>query len=197
MKVLEKISKCTGIHANMVLFAAIFVNPPVAMAVFKDAIDALQAAQSAMSQGGQDRKAIRDAALAVIDPIIEELKNYVNDLAKGDMIILTRSAFPLNKERVPSGLTPKMVILSVVPGPVAGSLTVDCAAIKGVKQYYLSYAIADENGFPTQWSQELLYSRKKMELGGLPPRTLVWIRTRALAGQSLGAWSDPAPGSTI
>lgn len=197
MKVLDKISTCLTIHANMVLYAAIFVNPTIAMIAFLAAIEALQTAQATMKTGPSDRKAVRDAALDVLDPMIESLKNYVNDLAEGDMIKLTRSGFPISKEPTPSGLTPKMVILSVMPGPVSGSLVIDCVAVPGVKQYYLSYSIADANGMPTTWSQDLLYNKKKMDLGGLAPRVLVWVKTRALANKVLGPYSDPAPGSTI
>jgi len=197
MPVLAKISKCRSIHTNLVLYAAIFTAPPFTMVIFLAAIDALDAAQAAMSQGGQDRTAVRNAAEAALNGMITQLKNYVNDVADGDVVKLTRSGFSLNKERQPSGLTPQMVITSVKPGPVSGSLDIVCQSVKDAKMYYLSYSEADNAGNPGTWTADVQFTKSKMLLGGLNPRKLYWVRVRALANQSLGAYSNPVAGSTV
>jgi len=109
-----------------------FATPTPDMPSLRDLIDALQAAQDAVPNGGKAAIAARDEAQGNLVSALKILGTYVNFTAQGSVPILTTSGFEVTKSSQPVVLQPikKLEVTSV---PNTNSLSVRAIGGSGIK----------------------------------------------------------------
>jgi len=125
--------KANNIYYSM-LDNANFATPTPDMPGLRDLIDALQAAQDAVPNGGKAALATRDAAQADLIAALKILGTYVNYTSQGSVPILATSGFEVVKTGQPVIMQP-VNRLEVTSMPNTNSLSIRAIGGSGIKGF--------------------------------------------------------------
>ena len=169
-----------------------YPNTPVALPVFREALDTLSTLIVSAEDGG--KKAIsakQNQRLAVIK-MYTLLGHYVEAACGGDMAIFHTSGFTpvIRTRQVPQALGPVRFI-SIDRGPTSGQTVVKVESQSGVLAYDVRYALDGGGGTPGAWSTVTLTSSKKAAISGLTPAGIYQFQVRALGKLGYTDWSPP------
>lgn len=159
------------------------------LAVFQAAISDYSDALAAAALGGKNNIVIKNARKADLISVLISLALDIMKTANGSLIMLTSSAFPLSKDRTPSGPMGNPQILSLEDGPVSGSLTVAISKVTGAKTYGYEYTL-DPLTDNSQWSSEI-DNLVKHTFSSLEVGKKYWVRVVAYGNNEQEGYSDP------
>lgn len=158
-----------------------FPSPPVTITDFKKTLADYGNAITEAKFGGRNAVSVKNTLQALMVITMRDIAMYVNAVCKGNVNMLTTTAFPLTRDREPIHLTAP-VIKQVLQGLDAGSLIVKVTAVKGAKSYVYQLAPgaipanADWQSFPD--------SRTRFEFTGLEEGKKYWFRVIAVGSNN-------------
>lgn len=150
-----------------------YPTPAPTLAVVQTAQTAYTEALGKAQYGGRTDKADKNAKKKTLISLLRELCDYVNDVAKGDEVILSTSGYSLSKNPQPQVLgTPE---LKVVHG-VSGELISSTRAVPGCRVYRHQFTT---DAAATLW-HEIVSSKATCKIAGLVPGQAYSLRIIAV-----------------
>jgi hypothetical protein len=155
---------------------------------FKNSIDELKVLNEALSvalsnaaDGGKALTVIKDRCLEAVVNRLGYLANDVEELAKGDEVIVLAAGFevrlaptPIKDISIPSNLT-------VVNAPRSGEIKASWKTQYGVVNFGILYQIQGE----TEWRNGTYSTSKEVILSGFNPGTVVSVKIYAIGNRGL------------
>jgi hypothetical protein len=171
----------------------LFPKLPVDLATFEAAINAYKVSISAALDGSRaaiaQKKKLRNAAVR----LYELNAKYVEVASKDDMAVFLLSGYrAASTAKTPPVPLDKPVIASVVQGPASGQLQLTPGPTPKAQSLVVRHGVVPAPGAtPTQWTEQLIGSKKPVMVTGLTPGTVYMFQIRALGRVGLTDWSDP------
>src|SRR5579884_2520611 len=176
----DMVSRCTAVLTGLTGNAN-YPNPPVDLAVYKSAIDALSAEIVESIDGSKKTIAARNKDREPVIKMYRLLGTYVEANCKEDMAIFTSSGFrPVVNTRAVAQPLPKPVIRKVEQGSNSGQLLVRIAAVPKAKCYELRYAAVANDVAETWVHVPVPTVKRAVSITGLTPGTIYSFEARAL-----------------
>jgi len=188
----DVVSRCTAVLTGLTGNAN-YPTPPVDLATYKSAIDALSAGIAESIDGSKKIIAAKNKDREAVIKMYRQLGTYVEANCKEDMAIFTSSGFqPAVNTRAAAQPLTKPVIKRVEQGANSGQLLVRVAAVDKAKSYELRYAPV-ANGVTGAWIHVPVPTVKQgVSVTGLTPGTIYSFEVRALGALGYTDWSDSA-----
>jgi hypothetical protein len=164
-----------------------FPTPDVPMTEAVAAVDALEAAISASTNGGHATTVAMYAQSAVTENIFRTLVAYVNRIADGNEVIITSSGFHESSQPV---MTPKPV-LSVTDGNNSGGVKLVAKAIEKAGAYIWQYAKEIVPATESGWITAGTGTRSTFEVGGLTAASRYYFRMAAITPNVVTNYCSP------
>lgn len=187
----DVVTRATAVLSGMTGNAN-YPTPPIDIASFKTAIDALVAAIALAQDGGKRDIAVKNAAREAVIKMFRQLGTYVEANCKEDMAIFTSSGLQptLNLKSAAQPLA--IPVVKKIDQGIAGQLLVRITGITKAKSYELRYGVV-ANGTTATWTSVPVASVKKaIPVAGLTPGTTYAFQVRALGALGMTDWSDSA-----
>lgn len=159
------------------------------LANLQTAINNYSDALAAAAQGGRNNVVVKNARKADLIKVLTSMALDIMKIADGDIIMLTSSAFPLSKDRIPLGPMENPQILKLEDGPVSGSLKVTIGKVKGSMNYGYEYTL-DPLTDASVWESEI-DSSIKHTIADLEAGKKYWVRVVAYGRNGQETYSDP------
>ncbi|MBP7498002.1 MAG: hypothetical protein KA792_10100 [Bacteroidales bacterium] len=180
------ILKMHGIYANMTLNAALFPNPPVALATFLTNIEALEEAEQKVKTKLKGSAETRNQAYDLVLDNVHNLQNYVQSLADNAaeyddaLNIIARSGFDVKGRGVRE--KPDFYVKN---GEVSGEILLysKAAASRASYEWRMS---ADQQ----IWTDLPDTIQSKTKVSGLTPGQLYYFKKRAITKAGPRSWSQ-------
>jgi hypothetical protein len=190
----EAIGAYDGLNGN-----ANFVNPPIALDLFKSAIDDYASKIAAARDGGRQAFIDRDQQRVTVIKMMRQLGHWVEANCKDDASILQSSGFQaVSNTRVPAQPLSTPVIQKVENGQLSGHLSVRVKPIPRALAYWLRYAHAVTDGSLGSWTELPPFTNSRPFLvTGLTPGTVYAFQVRALGKSGYTEWTDSATRMSI
>lgn len=167
------------------------VPAPTALA---NAFANLQRLASAAASGDTAKIAARNLARDEVTVMLKKIALYLELVADGDRAILETTGYELAKAHgghsPGPGVLPAPENLRVERGPLSGVLLVQVHTLKGAGSYEVQIASADPK-VETNWRLVTLSkTATHIELTGLTPGTVYYVRVRGIGSHGPGAWAE-------
>ena len=185
----EAIGAYDGLNGN-----ANFVNPPIALNVFKSAIDDYASKVAAARDGGRQAIIDRDQQRVTIIKMMRQLGHWVEANCKDDASILQSSGFhAVSSTRIPAQRLSTPVIQKLENGQLSGQISVTVKPIPKALAYWVRYAHAGGDGTLSSWIELPPFTNSRPFLvTGLTPGTVYSFQIRALGKAGYTEWTDSA-----
>ena len=173
---------------------ATFPAPPVAMATLQTKIHDFSDALAAKASRATADVIAFNVVRHDLEGLLSELGVYVNQVAKGDPVIVVASAFPsFDTARVPDTSPPAAPAdVTLRQGDLSGSLVSRCHPARDRSINEVQTCTGDPN-VEANWQHAGMFNGGKATVSGIAPGTTVWVRIRTVGLKGvMGAWSDPA-----
>ncbi len=183
-----------AIHDGIDTNKAVFATPPISMVDFQSRIDLFDQALADKSSRATQATIAFNIARHNLEGDLWELGGYVNDLAKGDAMLVNKSGFPSYVTGTPANDAPPAAPENVVlrHGDLSGTIVARYRPAKERTINEVQINLGDPNT-ESGWTHAGMYSGGKAILGSLTPATTLWVRIRSVGLKGvMGAWSDPA-----
>ena len=164
-----------------------YATPDVALSDARAAIDALEAAILAASDGAHSAVSAMHDAEAAADAVFRTLAAYVDRTAAGDETSILSSGFHESRQPV---LAPKAV-LSVVDGAHSGSVKLVAKAVDKAGAYIWQYVKDNLPENESDWLMAGTGTRATFELSGLDIATKYYFRVAAITPDGTTDYSAP------
>ncbi|RYZ49180.1 MAG: fibronectin type III domain-containing protein [Sphingobacteriales bacterium] len=180
-----------NVHSSMTAEAAVFTQPPVAMADFLADISVLTKAIEDALDGGRKYISLRDAAIRKVQEDLRELANYVQNVSKGSADIIYSAGFEIahtGPRRYESVDTPVGLKATCVGG---GIIKLTFKRVKRARIYQVEMCM--ENITEDGWKLVQMNSTTSVFVSGLLTGARYYFRARAFGSETLQSnWSDLA-----
>jgi hypothetical protein len=183
-----------AIHDGMEKNKTLFANPPVTMADLLLLIETAENALAAKSSRATVDTIAFNIARHALEEALADLGGYVNEIAKGDAMDVSKSGFPSYETGGVPDTAPPAAPENVVlrHGDLSGTINVRYRPIRQRSINEVQINDGDPNT-ESNWKHAGMYSGGKAVLGNLTPGTTIWVRVRSVGLKGvMGAWSDPA-----
>ena len=182
------------IHTDMTTNAATFGTLPVSLANLLAHIDDYDAKLAAKADRSKNATVLFNAARALLEDDLSKLGNHVNNVANGDPVIVAESGFPSYDTDRPANEDPPPAPENLVlkHGKVSGSIIGRYKPGRARSMNEVQINLTDPPS-AEGWLDYKTISGGRVEITGLPPGSVVWVRVRTLGLKGVvGDWSDPA-----
>lgn len=136
----------------------------------------------------------RDAQVASLRLMLNQMANYVESASAGDPVKIASSGFSMRQPPVPVGPLPAPANLEITPGLSEGSLEISWSTLEGVRIYDVQ--TCPDPAQPSGWVTRVQTTKRSVTLSGLPSVSRQCTRVRAVGAAGPGAWS-PAIAQTV
>lgn len=180
------ILKMRGIYANMTLNAALFPNPPVALATFLVNIEALEAAEEKVKTKVRGAVEERNQAYDLVLDNAHNLQNFVQDLADNSadhddaLNIIAKSGFDVKDKGI--RIKPEF---EAKHGKVSGEVLL-YAKSAGLRSSYEWRMSVDQ----LSWTDLPDTIQAKTKVSGLTPGQIYYFKQRVITKAGEGNWSQ-------
>lgn len=171
----------------------IFENIVPTIAELQALADSYRENQEVSSRGGSmlERRQKKDSRIA-LSRALKKWAIYVNDVANGNLIILTSSAMVLAKQPEDPDLPTIILSVRMKDGPVSGQIAVSFEPQKNIKAYEVQVGVLADDLTEIIWGERLqCNSSRKFIIDVLQPGVRYFVRVRARNSAGLGNWSEP------
>jgi hypothetical protein len=143
------------------------------------------------NDGGTKAVLHRDEVRETAEELLRDLAAYVQHACRGDLLRLSSSGFPAQRQRAASVTQPipAPTGVKVSNGNASGRVLARCARVRHARLYQWRYATAQA---PTEWILGEALSTVACTLTGLAPATEYLLQVRALGTRGASDWSDIA-----
>ena len=171
-----------------------FPNPPIALDVFKAAIDAYMTAISNAADGSKKAIVERNKLQEAVARMMRQLGHWVEANCEQDLSNLRSSGFQAaSMSRVPTAPLTQPVIRKVQNGPVSGQIVLQISPLSRARSYELRFAANGSDGRPGPWTLLPPYpNSRNISVTGLTPGAGYLFQVRAFGQAGLTDWSDSA-----
>jgi hypothetical protein len=183
-----------AIHEKMSANAATFPSPPTSMSDLGAMVETYRTRLSAKTSRATADFVAFDQARETLQAALRGLGNYVNSVARGDVVIVEKSGFPFYStaksagDSAPSAPTDVRLRHGILSGQVA--LRCKIERPKPVTEVQKCF---DDPNVAANWEHAAMSSGRRALVSDLPPGALVWLRIRVFGNRGLASdWSDPA-----
>jgi hypothetical protein len=180
----------SSIQTKMLANNTIFATPPITMADFKSAIDALAEAQQATYDGGKSNTIARNEKLLTVKQNLISLAAYVISMSNGDAIIIDMAGMPIKTKgprRYETLDAPESLRTFMLR---EGTIGLKWSGVHNAKAYAVEFCPDPLTG--TEWKSGMYNSGCNGSVSGLTPGKTYWFRVRALGSQGLTSdWTAP------
>lgn len=183
-----------NVNAKLAENAALFNDPPIALATMTALATALSNAISKATKGSANARAARDNKVKQVITALNATAEYVRMVAGGDAEILTASGFEMAKQREPSGPVGKPLVKSVDMTGVVGETELIWGKVPGAHSYQVYRTETDPAEAGAVWAFVQATTKVRTLVNGLTPFKAYWFAVQALGSEGAGALSDPALG---
>ncbi len=166
-----------------------FATPVPALATVTTAIDALQAANEAASEGSHEAILDRRAKKASLIALLRQLAAYVATEANGSRMAILSSGFHTTKIPAPVGPLPTPDNLRLSQTNQSGQLLLRMNRVYGVTAGYTVQTAEAEEG---PYSDYVTSSKTHVLIEGLTPAKTYWVRACANGAEGPSGWSNAA-----
>jgi hypothetical protein len=185
----DAVAVCEGLRENH----AFPPNPPIALDVFKAAIDAYLSSITAAADGSRRAMAERNKLKEDVVSMMRQLGHWVEANCRQDPAVLKSSGFPAaSTARVAQGRLPQPVILKTQHGSVSGQMFVQVTPLARARNYELRYATNGADGKPGEWTLLPPFASSRISVTELTPGVAYRFQVRAFGKAGLTDWSDAA-----
>jgi hypothetical protein len=169
---------------------AAFPNTPVALPVFRQALDSFSALIVDAEDGGKKSISAKDKQRAAVIRMYVQLGHYVEATSNDDLATFNTSGFTAasNTRKPPQPLAPAK-FSSIDRGPNSGQAVVKVEKQPGTIAYDVHYALEGTGGVLGPWTMMTLTSSKKVTISGLTPAGTYQFQIRALGKLGYTDWS--------
>jgi hypothetical protein len=175
---------------NGLLNNSAYPNPPVALLIFRQALDSFSALIVDAEDGGKRAvSALRKQRAAVIKMYVH-LGHYVEATCNEDLAAFTTSGFTAvsNTRTAPQPLA-QAKFSRIDRGPNSGQSVVKDESQTGAIAYDVQYALEGTGGVLGPWTTMTLTSPRKVTVSGLTPAGTYQFQVRALGKLGHTDWS--------
>lgn len=184
--------------------SSIFTTPNPTVLALQGATDNLDDAAAAAAGGDHAKVQLMYEKEALWDEAYRKSAAYVNGIANGNEATILLSGFKSTKtENAPAQLPGVFVNFKAKPGSTPGSITVECKAMKGIKNFVF-FIINTNSPVNVQLINGQIQfnvlngffafkvsTQRKVIFEGLPPRTDVSVVGYAVNAAGSGPLCDP------
>lgn len=164
-----------------------FPTPDPALDDFEDLVDDLETKHTLSLSGDRQAHENMVAAHTLVLENATLLALYVKKIAKGNLVILTSSGFPLTK--IPG--TPQRKGFRVKQGENSGEVLIVCSAYPKAKAYVWEiYVGANPPIDESLWKFVKATTQTKTGIGNLTKASTVWFRYCAVTKEGMMKWSQ-------
>ena len=121
-----------------------FLNPPVTLIIVQTATDDYSTALVQAKDGTKADTADKNAKRKILEGYLSQLADYVNDTAKGDLVMLEGSGCPLSKVPEPIGILPAPESFKVSEGDDPGEAKIEFDVVDRASGYVVLYRVVEE-----------------------------------------------------
>ena len=166
-----------------------FPEPNPSVTALTDAVTDYSTKRIAAANLGRIEVAAKNAARETLEIMLEQLGNYVMNVANGNVEMLTGSGFTLIKEREPRYITnPGGVTLS--NGVTSGTLVASVVAVPGAGGYI--HEISEQAPTENQVWVSAVTTTSRYTYTNLLPGKQYWVRVAAIGARKQIAYSTVA-----
>lgn len=178
-----------GVFNGFTQNAAIFDDPPVPLTDLTTANQTLITANANTSSGGTDRTDVRNAAYDAVVIILRRLAAYVEDVAKGDPIIIEKSGFKVAQR----GPAPQQPLIKTIIQAILNEVSTQLLVRLNPQSNAFGYeGMMSSDGGKTYQSIGYFQQARRVVVKNLTPGVTYTFKFRALGGSTgAGDWSDP------
>ena len=163
-----------------------FTTPDPALDDFEDLVDDLENKHTLALSGARQAQENMVAAHTLVLDAATLLALYVKKKAKGNLVILTSSGFPLTK--IPGA--PQRKGFRVKQGENSGEVWIVCSAYPKAKAYVWEiYVGANPPIDESLWKFVKATTQTKTGIGNLSKANTVWFRYCAVTKEGMMQWS--------
>jgi hypothetical protein len=137
-----------------------FSNPIPPLATIQDAINVYTAAQVKCGDCTKEETAAKNAARLTLEANLSDLGNYVNLVAKGDVVKLDSTGFKLSKLPQPVGILEAPSFLNVTYGNNPGEVNIEIDFVERASGYIVLYIPSPAPEDNNEWYSQL-FSKSK------------------------------------
>ena len=186
----DLIQFASSIHTKMLENNTVFAAPPITLADFKSAIDALATAQRATYDGGKSNTIARNEKLLTVRQNLISLATYVISVSNGDAGMIDMAGMPMKSKG------PRRYETLDVPQNVRsfmlreGMVGLKWSKVHNAKAYAVAFCSDPLTG--SEWETGMYNSGCNGSVSDLTPGKKYWFRVRALGSQGLTSEWTPA-----
>ena len=167
-----------------------YSNPPVALPVFRQALDTYNTCIVDAEDGGKRAVSALRKQRTVVLKMYVQLGHYVEAACNDDLATFNTSGFTAvsGTRKSPQPLAPA-TFSSIDRGPNSGQSVVKVERQIGVLAYDVRYAVEGSGGVLGPWTMLTLTNSKKVTISGLTPAGIYQFQIRALGKLGYTDWS--------
>jgi hypothetical protein len=137
-----------------------FSNPIPPLATIQDAINVYTAAQVKCGDCTKEETAAKNAARLTLGANLSDLGNYVNLVAKGDVVKLDSTGFTLSKLPQSVGILDAPAFLNITYGNNPGEVIIEIFFVERASGYIVLYTPSPASEDNNEWYSKL-FSKSK------------------------------------
>jgi hypothetical protein len=167
-----------------------YPNTPVALPVFRQALDSFSALIVDAEDGGKKAISAKQKQRAAVVKMYTQLGHYVEAACDDDLATFTTSGFTaVSQTRTPPQPLETAKFSWIDRGPNSGQAVVKVESQTGAVAFDMRYALEGSGGTLGVWTTLTLTSTKKATISGLTPAGTYQFQVRALGKLGYTDWS--------
>jgi len=182
---------CSAVDTGLTNDSAKFTTLPVDLPTFRSQSAAFGVALVAAKDGGRKAVAEKNKQRAATTKMLSKLARYVDEVAGGDLTVITASGFQPNTGPTPAQPTATPAVAKLVQDK-SGEIVLTATPVT-CRMYEVHWGVPGPGGAaPTTWTTiQVANARPGTPISGLTPGTVYSFQVRAFGKLGWSEWSDP------
>jgi hypothetical protein len=181
----------TNVQAKLEAATVLFPTPPVSPADLATLAKELEDAIELATDGSRSAKADRDVLVLQTRQTLTATADYVRMVCKGDAASLTKSGFPMAKQRQPIGVVGTPLLLEARMTGQPGEAELRWTGVYGRRAYHVYVTDQDPTLPGASWQLTGVTSKTRFLADSLEAYKAYWFCVSAIGALGEGVKSDP------